>query len=597
MDEQKEKKVLFNSLRMKLVLVMVLLVVSVMAVAGSFLINSITNFYIGNFREQVASVFDQDTIGKLDALAKGENAEKKIKGMLEAYATSLGINRYRNYYILDGKTGAFLTGSNESVDQDLSLTSNILSAMAGEVGNSGSISDDFMDVAIPVGGEERPYIIYIRDNKAELADLNWTLVSIVVQAILFGLLTAILLSIILSKTITNPIEKLKVFAQFVSKGEFGHKVEAESTDEIGDLAVTFNKMADKLQETMEEIQSERDKLNTLFSYMTDGVAAFTGAGTIIHMNYAAEKLLDITFQEEMTFDDVFRGIPIPEDISGGQQIQLDRDGRAVSILFAPYGDGGIITMIRDVTEQKKLDDSRKEFVANVSHELRTPLTNIKSYTETILDAGGELPPETTVEFLNIVSGEADRMTRIVKDLLTLSRLDYGRMDMKFSEFSIKDVLNKVYQSVLLEAEKEKQQITLTVDDIPTMNGDRDRIEQVIVNIVSNAMKYTPKGGTIEIFGLNRDKNHITVKVKDNGIGIPEKDAPRLFERFYRVDKARSRKAGGTGLGLAIAKEIVEIHKGTIHLDSKVDEGTTITIVLPTDLPLLPEEDIQNERKN
>ena len=247
--------------------------------------------------------------------------------------------------------------------------------------------------------------------------------------------------------------------------------------------------------------------------------------------------------------------------------------------------GGVLVVIHDVTEQRKSEQSRREFVANVSHELRTPLTNIKSYAETIVSAGDELPGELRTNFLGVIINEADRMTRIVQDLLTLSKIDYGKMEMNISRFSFAQAAQNVYEAARLNAEQNHHHtMTFTCEDnIPDVLGDRERIEQVVMNIVSNAIKYTPDGGKIEIYAGSSGKS-VFVRVTDNGIGIPEKDLPRLFERFYRVDKARSRESGGTGLGLSIAREILSQHRGEIKIDSVYGEGTDVRITLPAAPP-------------
>ena len=223
-------------------------------------------------------------------------------------------------------------------------------------------------------------------------------------------------------------------------------------------------------------------------------------------------------------------------------------------------------------------------MANVSHELRTPLTNIRSYTETLLDAAGDIPLDTEKQFLGVISSESERMARIVTDLLTLSRLDYGRMELRMTRFSLSALLHKVADAMKFTAEDSGHELTVDApDSLPEITGDRERIEQVVVNILSNAVKYTSSGGHIRLAACEGEKNTVRITVQDDGIGIPAEDVPRLFERFYRVDKARSRAAGGTGLGLAIAKEIVEKHGGHIELESEYGKGTTVHITLPTDL--------------
>ena len=584
---------MFRSLHMKLVLILILLIISVMVVMGTFLINSVGNYYLRDFYDRVTGLFDYNMRVSLSEAAQSEDGDQRLAEMIAAHAGSLGIDSHCNYYILDGE-GNYLSGPRAPGSADITPTPNLLAAMAGKVGITNAVIDSYMDAAYPVDGGEQDYIIYIKDDKQEIQTLSWRFFSIVIETMLFGLLVAVLLSFLLSKTITTPVENMKKQARLVAAGDFSHRLPIQSGDEIGALTETFNYMAEVLQNTLGEVQEERDKLNTLFLYMTDGVAAFTPAGRIIHMNPATERLMGVTFDENMTFNEVFTGMAMPSIARVGERksvsSEMSRMGRRLNVLFAPYGavddERGVIAVIHDVTEQRKLDDERREFVSNVSNKLRTPLTNIKSYTETLMDTAGELPAETEKRFLGVITNEADRMTRIVKDLLTLSKLDCGRMDLTFSRFSIRNMLESVYTAMKLDAEKNGHALSLAFEgDMPEMVGDRERLEQVVVNIISNAIKYTAAGGHIEVCASRRDERNVMIRIRDNGIGIPESDVPRLFERFYRVDKARSREKGGTGLGLAIAKEMVEAHHGTIHLESTLHVGTTVTIVLPTDLHL------------
>lgn len=587
---------MFRSLHMKLVIILILLIVSVMAIMGTFLVNSVGSYYLNDFETQIENVMTEnnyETYRSLEQAAQESDAPERIMEILSAFVGRLGIDSYRTYAVLDGN-GTFLTGDNGALASELTRTPNILTAIGGEVGAANTTIDSYMDYAIPLGkdGDGEPkYIVYFFDDKRETRDLSWNFFGIVVKAMTFGLLVAVLLSFLLSKTITTPIENIRTRAQMVAAGDFSHRLDIQSNDEIGELTATFNHMADRLHDTLEEIQGERDKLGTIFLHMTDGVTAFNAEGKLIHMNPTAENLLGATFQEDAHFNDVFEGIDAPTPIAAGEQgfvkMELERMGRTLSVLFAPYGENerGIIAVIHDITEQRKLDEARREFIANVSHELRTPLTNVKSYTETLIDAAGELPTDTEVKFLSVIAGETDRMTRIVKDLLTLSKLDCGKMDLHFHRFSMQHMVESVYNAMVLEAGNNGLELTLNIQGkMPDMNGDRERLEQVVINILSNAVKYTPSGGHIVLSAARRDEGHVMIRVKDDGMGIPKDDIPRLFERFYRVDKARSRAKGGSGLGLAIAKEMVEAHRGTIYLESQLDEGTTVTVVLPTNLP-------------
>lgn len=587
---------MFRSLHMKLVIILILLIVSVMAIMGTFLVNSVGSYYLNDFETQIENVMTEnnyETYRSLEQAAQESDAPERIMEILSAFVGRLGIDSYRTYAVLDGN-GTFLTGDNGALASELTRTPNILTAIGGEVGAANTTIDSYMDYAIPLGKDddgEPKYIVYFFDDKRETRDLSWNFFGIVVKAMTFGLLVAVLLSFLLSKTITTPIENIRTRAQMVAAGDFSHRLDIQSNDEIGELTATFNHMADRLHDTLEEIQGERDKLGTIFLHMTDGVTAFNAEGKLIHMNPTAENLLGATFQEDAHFNDVFEGIDAPTPIAAGEQgfvqMELERMGRTLSVLFAPYGENerGIIAVIHDITEQRKLDEARREFIANVSHELRTPLTNVKSYTETLIDAAGELPTDTEVKFLSVIAGETDRMTRIVKDLLTLSKLDCGKMDLHFHRFSMQHMVESVYNAMVLEAGNNGLELTLNIrGKMPDMNGDRERLEQVVINILSNAVKYTPSGGHIVLSAARWDEGHVMIRVKDDGMGIPKDDIPRLFERFYRVDKARSRAKGGSGLGLAIAKEMVEAHRGTIYLESQLDEGTTVTVVLPTNLP-------------
>ena len=582
---------MFRSLHMKLVLILVLMIISVMAVVGTFLINSVSTFYLDSFYEQMQSVFTTDTILSMEEAA-AENGADGLITIIDAHRSRLGIDDYRNYYILDGQ-GRFLDGSNPNIT--LTRTSNIISAMAGEAGMRSSVSDSMMDVAVPVdmdGNDVVDYIVYIADDKQEISDLSWRFFQIVMQAMMFGLLAAILLSFLLSKTITTPIERITEGAKSIAEGNFDQDLGVQSSDEIGELTRSFNYMARRLKSTVGEVQGERDKLNTLFLHMTDGVAAFTTEGKLIHMNPATENLLGVRMEDGLSFDEMFADLDMPNSDETAMRTfltsEITRFGRVLSVTLAPYGaldgEGGVIAVIHDITEQRRLDDARREFVANVSHELRTPLTNIRSYTETLLDAAGDIPLDTEKQFLGVISSESERMARIVTDLLTLSKLDYGRMELRMTRFSLADMLRNVANAMKLTAQDSGHELQVdTPDDLPAIVGDRERIEQVVVNILSNAVKYTPAGGHIRLAACTVPNNRVRITVEDDGVGIPASDVPRLFERFYRVDKARSRAAGGTGLGLAIAKEIVEQHEGKIALASEYGKGTTVTITLPTDL--------------
>ncbi|MBQ2829572.1 MAG: HAMP domain-containing protein [Oscillospiraceae bacterium] len=582
---------MFRSLHMKLVLIMLLLVTSLMAVVGAFLITSVSNFYFDDFYTQMDEVFGSENAEFVNSLRSGaaqSDGAARLQEMLEANSGALGINyRSRNYYILDGVTGAYLVGSDDETGASLAMTENLLIARNGSVGCKTDITASYMDIAIPITGGTNFYIIYILDDLETVGDLNSQLFIIIMQALLVGLLISLLLSFLLAKTMINPIERLTIGAERVAAGDFGDTIEVDSSDEIGILTTTFNEMSSVLHTTLEAVESERNKLDTLFLHMTDGVVAYARDGALIHGNPAASEMLSRPV-EECSYEELFADIFPFELVLGMQRPhfaegELTVDGKYLEVYLAPFSDeknGGVLVVIHDATEQRKTEERRREFIANVSHELRTPLTNVRSYAETIRESGGELPQEMEDGFLDVIIGETDRMTRIVQDLLTLSRLDSGRTEMQMAPFAFGDAIEAVCRSIELEAERHRHTLIREFDDdLPTIEGDRSRLEQVMLNILSNAVKYTPDGGEIRVSaGVRGDT--VWMDVCDNGIGIPAADRGRIFERFYRVDKARSRESGGTGLGLSIAREFVQRHNGTLALVERDGPGTTVRLTLP-----------------
>ncbi len=593
-----------RSLHMRLVLILIVLILSLMAVVGFFLIDSVGLFYRDEFARQMRETIS-DNINFVQTLVVKAGEPNPVDAMaqvVDTYAAPLGLDGgQRRYYILDGRTGRRLGGDEPEEGESIPLTPNILTAMSGEglAGSEFLAREDYFDCAVPISSGENFFILYIIDSKQSLKRLTGDLFGIVVQSVLFGLVISILLSFFLSKTMSLPIENLTRSAARVASGDFTHPPEVRSQDEIGVLTRTFNDMSRVLKQTIETVENERDKLGTLFLHMTDGVASFTHDGLLMHMNPAAISLLSLEQCEGTdgtSYDEVLGRIAPLEEIQALRPPEYAERSvpvgeRTLQILFAPFGvesgERGIIAVIRDITEQQRLDRLRREFVSNVSHELRTPLTNVKSYAETLLDAPG-LPPETIEGFASVIVSEADRMTRLVRDLLALSRFDYGRVEWSWEVFSFERTLRKIYASMLMEASRHSHEMTLSVTEgLPEISGDSSRIEQVLVNIISNAIAYTQEGGKIEITA-GRVADEVWCRIRDNGPGIPKKDIPHLFERFYRVEKARSRDSGGTGLGLAIAQEIVRGHSGYIQVASAVGQGTTFTVTLPVNPPR-PEE--------
>lgn len=461
--------------------------------------------------------------------------------------------------------------------------------MNNEVGNEYSKS-----IAIPIYSTTYDFVgvIYINADLSEIEGNMKKINNMLTYATIWALAITVILGSLLARTITDPIKEVISKAEKLAKGEFEQIVTVKSNDEVGQLTGMFNYLSDRLKTTLDETGNEKNKLNTILTNMTDGIIAVAITGEIIHTNPAVYDIFSIT-KEEMenkNFDDISQKLSwginhedLFTDSEKANNILVINDLiiKATVVLFGNEKNEkvGAIIVLQDVTEQERLDRMRKEFVANVSHELRTPLTTIKSYTETLLDGALE-NKEHAINFLKVIDSESERMTRLVKDLLQLSKLEYDSIQWNMKKISVYKIVSECVYRMNISAEQKNQILEFNSDlDIPEIMGDRDRIEQVIVNILSNAIKYTPENGKIMI-NLSVEENNIMVKVADNGIGIPKEDLPRLFERFYRVDKARSRMLGGTGLGLSIARQIVEAHKGKIKIQSEYGQGTQVFISLP-----------------
>lgn len=587
---------MFRSLHMKLVLIMILLVTSIMTVAGAFLINSVGRFYLTEFSTQMQAVFEDREFNRYLSIPKtaDEDRVEGLKEVLFAYKGDLGVDgRNRNYFILDGETGDFLAGSNEELGKKLPRTNNILIALnEGKPGFQNDLTAQQMDVAVPITRGGVPYIIYIMDNRQTVHDLSGEMFVLIIEALGFGLVISILLSFLLAKTMIIPIRWLTEGAKRMAEGDFHETISVESEDEIGVLTNTFNDMAGQLKKTIQEVENERTKLDALFRNMTDGVVAFNRSGIVIHANPAAEIMLDqpIRIGGSVRYQELFGDMASLEEVLEASNDAIEHDmlqgDRSLHLLFATFSreeQAGVLVVIHDVTQQVKTETMRREFVANVSHELRTPLTNIRSYAETLADTT-DMPPELHRNFLQVILNESDRMTHIVQDLLTLSRFDSERAELQFTYFSFETALQDLYRAVRLEAQRRGHKLELNIQSpLPKIRADRERILQVLMNITSNAIKYTPDGGRIVIEAGSLD-SYVWVEVTDNGIGIPPEDRTRIFERFYRVDKARSRESGGTGLGLSIAKEIVNRHEGILILVDREGAGTTLRLELKTEGP-------------
>ena len=594
---------MFSSIKWKFILVYFLLVFIAMAIVGVFI--------VGRLEEQQIKTVTN-------------NMEQHIKTVMEVASTHISgenwvenseeIQKAINDYNVGGDETLYVI-FNEDIPTIIASSSNqyetilgqnalnfnsidpilVLKAFEGEKASKtlDEINEDTTNrhLAYPVFsslGKVKGVFYMTSDLRDIYATVNESKV-ILTNATLLALVITVFLGFFIASSITEPISDVTKKAEEMSLGDFNQFVEVKSNDEIGQLASMFNHLTLKLKDTIQDMDLERSKLDTIFSYMAEGVIAIDKNGNLIHANPIAMEILN--FSEE----DINTNIPLDLKKINLKKINYDEidtlegdeiaeiNAEVYKIKYAPFKNeradiGGIIIVFQDITDEHKLDIMRKEFVANVSHELKTPITTIKSYAETLLER--DLDKDTSQKFLTVIDSECDRMARLVKDLLQLSNLDYRKTNWKKTEISLsttlKDIIGKLE---LLFKEKNQEVVSNIQEDMENIVVDKDGIEQVILNIISNAIKYTEINGKIEIQAYqNEDK--LIIKVSDNGIGIPYEDQNRIFERFYRVEKGRSRELGGTGLGLAIAKEIVEAHEGNIILKSEAGEGTIVELLLP-----------------
>ena len=417
--------------------------------------------------------------------------------------------------------------------------------------------------------------------------------TLLIMAIAIGVfaIITVLVGYFIHKAIVKPIDNLIENAEKIANGEeVEFKEQNKNQTQISELSNAFNLMTNELKQNLNELERQKKQIETILLHMTDGVIAFSMEGKIIHINTAAKNLLNLE-EKDNTFDKIFNKIKLNINLEKiiylenwtSSEHRLTIGDKCVNMFFVPFQDennrqAGLIVVIQDITEHVKLDNMRKEFVADVSHELKTPITSIMGYADTLLE--GDYDKEMQQKFLGVISSEARRMARLVTDLLTLSKYDSKKVKLEETEFDLGELTKKCQERLKFEIEKKHQNVECFVTaNVPPVSADKYGIERVVLNILSNAIKYTPENGKIKIY-VGFVYNDAYIKIIDNGIGISEQDLSRIFERFYRADKARTREMGGTGLGLSIAKEILDQNKGSIDIKSELGKGTEVIIRIP-----------------
>lgn len=441
-------------------------------------------------------------------------------------------------------------------------------------------------------------VVYIRANLESVYQNVNNITLIFVVAALIAITIGLILAVLISRAITRPIEEMRQRTIQIARGDYSGQVQIYGDDELGQLAEAVNELSVRVEESQESTESERRRLDSVLGYMTDGVLATDRRGRITIVNEMATDFLNlendqIVGKSILDILDLRGTFTLRDLLENQEQVVLDlSDDDQDLILHASFAliqresgfISGLVCVLHDVTEQQKIDQDRKRFVSNVSHELRTPLTSMKSYIEALVE-GAWKDPEVAPNFLKVTQEETDRMMRMIDDLLNLSRMDLGTARLEREYVNLNELFNHIldrFDMILKNSDKPDKNYSIKRDftrrDI-WVEVDTDKIQQVLDNIMNNAIKYSPDGGIITC-RLLETHNHVIMSITDQGLGIPKDSISHIFDRFYRVDKARSRAQGGTGLGLAISKEVIQLHGGRIWVESREGEGSTFYISLP-----------------
>lgn len=596
---------MFKSIRWRLSILYFVLVFIAMSIVGVLVSDRLEDYYLNQIEENLTLISD-NTI--MSIVPEGELREQRYE--IQSNIEKIALPADFNVYLLDTEDFEIIAASNEGVvgrnAMDILNPEAIMKTMVEktiekdekDLADGVSISKIYARFIPSQDGQDR-YIIYSSASLKSAYQSLRAVTKIIINAASIALLITLIVGYTISGSITKPINDLNIKANLMAGGDFSQRVEITSDDEIGTLGTSFNYLTEKLDETLIEISSEKSKLDAIINNMADGLMAIDEKGFITLYNQSLLKLLDtkamVLYGNNLTqlsreigmnirLEEIKKSLETSQD---GNLVKKTKDQKTLRISTAFYKDDGqrlkgYALLFHDITESHKLEEMRREFVANVSHELKTPITTIKTYAET-LGSGLVDDEKTQIEFAKTIEKEADRMTNLVKDLLDLSHIDFKKTKWDMEGIKVSELVRENVENLKIYQEDKEQTIKVLENADPVIFGDKNKISQVMVNIISNAIKYTPKGGIIEI-EISQDKNYGYIAIKDDGIGIPQQETERIFERFYRVDKGRAREMGGTGLGLAIARDIVREHKGDIFAKSSLGEGSTFTIKLPLKKP-------------
>ncbi|WBW50056.1 ATP-binding protein [Peptoniphilus equinus] len=584
---------MFSSIKYRFITLYLILMLLCMAIVGTFIINRLESVQVDNATENMHATMNSiiSTSNYLNTDNWLENNDK----IIDTFVSWRLMPSQVLYAITSDKGDPLIIAASRNSNNPVALSNDalepdmVLQALAGNeeerTVHAGTEDVHEKHIAKPVfapGGQVMG-VLYMTESLTAIYNVVDNARVILTYATGIAVFITAILGYFLANSITTPIRAVTKKARKMANGDFHQHVDVKSNDEIGKLGSMFNLLTEKLNATIADMELERGKLDSIFTYMQEGLVAVDRNGTLVHVNPTAKRILKKPDAAELDLS------PLPLNkvdyndfttLVGEEELLLK--GKYYKIKYGPFrrerSIQGLIVVFQDVTREHNLDALRKEFVANVSHELKTPITTVQTYSETLLDS--DLLEGPQKHFIATINHEAQRMGQLVTDLLALSNIDYGTHAMTLAPISLRSVIDETLSNLKVMIAQKNHRITLHLpEDTPAVLADRSALERILNNIISNAVKYTDPNGHIDICAESAVPDSVTLRVQDNGIGIPKEDLGRIFERFYRVEKSRSRAMGGTGLGLSIAKEMTDRMHGKLTIDSELGVGTTVHLTL------------------
>lgn len=599
----------FQSIYFKIPFLFIFILLISFQFIGVFFIDQLETQTISSYKNQISTQTDflVNNLRPILQETEGNDDERieRINHTLETFTSTMPtriivINSDETVIASDSTATDALVGTQASSPAArnvlLTLTSYSTEIREAETG------DHIYHLVKPITNTQQSQAlgaVAIEANLEQAYEQTNNTIDLFIQSALLAVGVALVVSIFLSQGLTRPIENIRQQAIRISEGVYNYPAEIYGQDELGELAITINELAVKVKDAQDSMESERQRLDGILRHMTDGVIGTDQRGNVLLVNNRALYYLDIR-QDQALSQSIFQLLGVQDKyvisdfLDGDKEILLTRDSPGDAMTTILKGEfsvirretgfvTGLVCVLTDVTEQEKTDQERRNFVSNVSHELRTPLTSLKSYSEALAD-GAWQDPNLAPQFIDVIQSESNRMIRMIANLLDLSKIDGGQIKLDKDYVNFKRIVNHILDRVefTMASEDADKHYEIKRDFTSReiyVDIDQDRMTQVIDNLLNNAIKYSPDGGTITV-RIRDNHQSVIFSVRDEGIGISQADMEHLFERFYRVDKARSREQGGSGLGLAISKEVVELHGGNIWVESVEGEGSVFNFELP-----------------